>query len=132
MENLMIERTKSTPQIEFSYDRHQLSINGQSYPENAFNFYEPVTKWIDDYLALEPEIIVVEIDISYINSSSSKCLTDILDKFEEAHQKGIQVKLNWYCNEENESELECAEEFLEDLTFEHQIITGSVKVKDNE
>jgi hypothetical protein len=48
---------------------------------------------------------------------------DILDKLEDAHAEGISVSLLWYCNEENESEIECAEEFLEDLTMEYKIIS---------
>ena len=42
MSNLYIEQTKSTPRIQFEADSNKLRIEGQSYPENAFKFYEPV------------------------------------------------------------------------------------------
>lgn len=122
MQKLIIEKTKSTPYIEFNYEQKKIMITGQSYPENAFNFYEPLSRWIDEYFAQDPPDLSVELSIPYINTSSSKCLMDILDKLEEAHLQGINIKLKWYCNEENESELECAEEFLEDLTFDYTIV----------
>lgn len=123
MQNLIIEKTKSTPYIEFNYEQNKIVITGQSYPENAFNFYEPLSRWVDEYFAAKPSQLLIELNIPYINTSSSKCLMDILDKLEEAHLQGVSIKLKWFCNEENESELECAEEFLEDLTFDYTIVT---------
>ncbi len=70
----MIDKTKSTPYIEFDPILNKLIINGQSYPENAFNFYEPLTKWVDEYLSSSPSEVKVELNIPYINTSSSKCL----------------------------------------------------------
>jgi len=122
MQNIIIERTKSTPYVEMNADHNKLIIIGQSYPENAFNFYEPLIQWIDAYLELKPSQVTIDLNIPYINTSSSKCLMDILDKLEEAHLEGIKIQLAWYCNEENESEIECAEEFLEDLTLKYEII----------
>ncbi|HHY72225.1 MAG TPA: DUF1987 domain-containing protein [Bacillus bacterium] len=124
MNGLFIEATKSTPEVCFDAENNKLVLNGQSYPENAFKFYEPILKWLDQYIAqLQPEVqVTIELSLSYINTSSSKCLMMLLDTFEEAFHDGILVQLNWYYNEDNESELECAEEFTEDMSFPFEII----------
>ena len=118
MERLFIEQTKGTPQIDFNPEDNILRIKGQSYPENAFKFYEPIFTWLDEYLVEAKGEIAIEIEfkLPYINSSSSKCILMLLDRLQEAHHQGKKVTVNWYYDEENESCLECAEEFREDLT----------------
>ena len=49
MENLTIEETKYTPSINLNVERGTVDIIGKSYPENTFEFYEPVMKWLEDY-----------------------------------------------------------------------------------
>ena len=124
MERLFIEKTKATPFIDFDPDKNVLRIEGQSYPENAFKFYEPVIEWIDKFLVSARGEILIEIEfhLPYINSSSSKCIMMLLDKLEDAFGRGKNIKVNWYYDEENESSLECAEEFKEDLTLPFNVI----------
>ena len=50
MRELYIEKTKSTPEVRFDPQNNKLAINGQSYPENAFKFYEPIFTWLEEYL----------------------------------------------------------------------------------
>ncbi|KGK85050.1 hypothetical protein DP73_18690 [Desulfosporosinus sp. HMP52] len=127
MEKLLIESTKATPLIDFDSDKSTLVLKGQSYPENAFKFYDPVFNWIDSYLATNPQEIHVEVRLSYVNTSSSKCIMMLLESFEKAFQRGVSIQLNWYCDMENESEVECAEEFKEDMTFPFEIIPEAEK-----
>ncbi|MCL6638296.1 MAG: DUF1987 domain-containing protein [Firmicutes bacterium] len=124
MKQLYIKGTKSTPEVSFNPDSNILLLQGQSYPENAFKFYDQVFRWVDEYLVQLQEEALVKIDFSlpYINTSSSKCIMLLLEKFENAYKTGKKLTLNWYCNEDNESELECAEEFKEDLTFPFNIL----------
>ena len=124
MEPLQIEATKSTPSVHFDPLSGMLRIEGQSYPENAFGFYEPLMNWVDEYLGQlqQSAKIVIELQLPYINTSSTKCFMMLLEKFEEAFQSGKHVSVAWYCNADNESEFECAEEFKEDLTLPFEII----------
>lgn len=124
MEKIDIVSTKSTPEVRFDPENHVLSIKGESYPENAFKFYEPLLDWIDEYFSIVPEHqhIQINFDLAYINTSSTKCFMMLLDKFEEAFQDGKKLQLTWYYNSENENELECAEEFKEDMSFPFEIV----------
>ena len=121
MSSLFIEATKSTPEIKFKYNI--LTIRGQSYPENAVSFYAPIFSWLDEYLDIlgETEASFV-FDLLYMNTSSSKCIMDILDKLQDAYNHGRKVSVEWYYDPENESLLECAEEFKEDIDFPFNII----------
>ena len=122
LHKLYIEKTKGTPEVVFDSEQNTLILRGQSYPENAFKFYQPIFEWVDQYLDQCNSAILMEVKLSYINTSSSKCIMMLLEKLEEAFQKGADLTLNWYYDLENESELECAEEFQEDVKFPFNII----------
>lgn len=119
MRELYIEKTKSTPEVRFDPNNNKLIIDGQSYPENAFKFYEPIFNWLDEYLSNAGQEVMLEIYyyMPYVNTSSSKCVMMLLEKLENAYQKGQKVAIRWYYDEENEMALECAEEFKEDLSL---------------
>jgi len=119
VEKLVIEATKSSPGIHFDAGSRKLEMSGQSYPENAFKFYEPVLEWTERYLAeSDPAALtVLELQLPYINTSSAKCLMQLFDRLEAAFEAGRQIEVRWYYDEEHERELECAEDFREDLTL---------------
>ncbi len=110
------EQTKSTPWIHFDPQENRLQIKGESYPENSASFYAPMMEWLEDYLHNAGDSgIRVDVELVYFNSSSSKVFMNLFDRLEEAAKKGIHVKINWMYHEDNETALECGEEFLEDL-----------------
>lgn len=123
MEKFYREETKGTPKVDFDPSTNILVLKGQSYPENAFKFYEPILQWLDQYLEEVDGEILVELSLPYINTSSSKCMMMFLEKLEDAYNQGKKITINWYYDEENESELECAEEFQEDVTVPFNLIS---------
>lgn len=122
MDCLFIEGSKATPRVDFNLNK--LSITGQSYPENAVQFYTPVFDWLRSYIQqLKPDQeVLFEFNLLYMNTSSSKYIMDIIDMLEEAHRNGGKITINWYYDIDNESLLECAEEFQEDVTLPFNII----------
>ena len=120
MQNLTIEATKYTPEISLDAERGVMSMVGKSYPENTFDFYKPVMEWVESYFgANAKEKSVINMEIIYFNSSSSKLFFDFFDLIEEASEEHS-VEINWIYDEENESALEAGEDFKEDfesLTF---------------
>lgn len=115
MQNLLIDETKCTPYIELLFDKRQISFKGKSYPENTFDFYMPVISWLKNYFPRVKEKTVVDFEISYFNSTSSKQFFDIFDILEEAVANGSEIEINWYYDEENESALEAGEDFKDDF-----------------
>ena len=118
MEDLIIEATKSSPSIYFDYPRHTLTIKGESYPENAAKVYAPMFAWLEAYLeGLGDEVVQVNLEITYFNSSSSKILMNFFDMLEDAAEAGKKIVVDWHYHEDNETALECGEEFMEDMSF---------------
>lgn len=121
MENLLIKETKYTPEINLDASAGTITIVGKSYPENTFEFYKPVMDWIEEYFeGNEQEKTIVNMEIVYFNSSSSKLFFDLFDLIEEAHNNEKEIEINWIYDGENESALEAGEDFKEDfeeLTF---------------
>lgn len=125
MENLKIEETKYTPKIEMDKSTGVVSITGKSYPENTFEFYEPVMKWIEDYFNGNAQSsTIINFDIVYFNSSSSKLFFDFFDLLEENNSE-YDIIVNWMYDEKNDSALEAGEDFKED--FENLIFNLIVK-----
>lgn len=122
MRTLDIAQSQSTPQISYDPQQHVLKITGESYPENSFEFYAPVNVWVKEHLAAENRLLL-DINVSYMNSSSTKCMLDLLDLLEEAHQKGGAIDIVWRYDRDNPRSLDLAEEFKEEVTFTFSIVT---------
>ncbi len=119
---LDLPATLSSPQVRADPDAGVLSLSGESYPENSFEFYRPVGEWVTAFLKRDSRALTLEIRLTYLNTSSIKCLIDLLDELEEAHRAGRSVALNWYYDLEDDRAMELAEEFKEDLTLPFTII----------
>ena len=117
---LSIEATKSSPRVEYLASDNVLSITGESYPENSFEFFAPVFSWLREQLP-KLDTLIFQVHIRYMNSSSTKCMLDILDLLSEQAQEGTQVRVRWYYDAGNERALDLAEEFKEDLEIPFDI-----------
>jgi len=116
METLIIEKTQSTPYIYFDQTTNVLIIKGESFPENSAKFYAPVMEWLKEYIiALDTEKVTMQFEIVYFNSSTSKVFMTILDMLQAAVENGKDISVLWLCDAENETAIECGEEFKEDL-----------------
>jgi len=128
MNNVIIESTKSTPRVLLDFEKNNFIIEGQSYPENASEFYSPITKSIDSYIKESNNPFVLNLKIYYLNTSSTMCFMNLFDKLEEAYKrKKSNITINWIYDEKNEVSLECGEEFKEDFTFPFNIIKDENK-----
>ncbi len=120
MDTLTIKATKYTPEIHMNAKSGEISMTGKSYPENTFEFYQPIMEWLTSYFDGNVKTkTVVNMEIIYFNSSSSKVFFDFFDILDE-HKDKNEIEINWIYDEENESALEAGEDFIAD--FEDLII----------
>ena len=115
MDNLVIEATRYTPKIDFNGEKGVLEIRGKSYPENSFEFYKPIMEWIEKYFQNPQKRTIVNIELVYFNSSSSKFLFDLFDKLEEEKSRGHEILINWIFDEDNDVAEEAGMDFQEDF-----------------
>lgn len=122
MEHLQIEATKDTPSVDFNPETGVMELEGESYPENPIDFFSPVINWVKQYIQEIEEALTFNIKISYINTSSSKCLLDVLEILESYYESGGEVMINWYYQEDDEDMQETGEELCEDLDLPYTSI----------
>ena len=122
MNDLHLEASQSTPSIKATVASGVVELRGDSYPENSFEFFEPLNSWIDGFLATSQQPIRLELYLLYLNTSSVKVMMDIFDALEAAHGRGRSVAVVWFYDGDNERIAELAEEFKEDCTFPFEII----------
>jgi len=115
METLRITATEYSPEIVLDAEKGILEIRGDSFPENTYDFYKPVVKWIETYFENCSQTTTVNMEINYFNSSSSQLFFDLFDLFDEAAQNGCAIVINWIYSSKNESAKEAGEDFLEEF-----------------
>jgi hypothetical protein len=108
MEDILIEGTPKTPSVRFVSSEGALEIKGRSIPENSIEFYKPLMDWIESYAGNPKGHTVVNIQLEYFNTSSSKCILDLFKKLEVINNE---IVINWYYEEDDEDMLEAGEDY---------------------
>jgi len=129
MQNLLLAATATSPEVNFDFERHTLSLKGESYPENAAMFYSEVISRLREYLgACTSASVTVNVALTYFNSSSTKMLFSMFDALNDAAQNGNHVSLNWFHDVDDETMLEFGQELHADFDaidfVSHAITTG--------
>jgi hypothetical protein len=133
MNNYYIEETEFTPEIKFDLDHRKLSFKGVSRPEDVIKFFQPAINWLkelDQNVSTHTDakynipILYVDFHLSYFNSSSSKMLLQILELIKKIQGKGIEVKVDWYYDENDETMYDDGIDLSEsvDIPFNFQTI----------
>lgn len=90
------------PYINFDAQTGVCEIEGQSYITNTYAFYEPIYSWLEKFLADTELPIVFHIKITYFNTSSSKCILEILRILKKFEDNGGKLVVNWHLNRQDE------------------------------
>ncbi len=122
MENLIIPKTKQTPQIEFNTAENYLRIIGESYPENAMEVFQPLIDHLELFFGQDKRDLQVELRVEYQNTSSSKMMYEVINRLSNYHEAGHNVRLAWYYPDGDLDLLENCEMFLEEVSFPYDIV----------
>lgn len=122
MDTLNIVPSRTTPKVDFNKESSTLDITGQSYPENAFQFFSPITQWLQDFVETKPDELTVNFKLDYFNTSSSKCLLDILEILENYHQSNGKVKVYWHYEQDDEDMEDSGHDFGADLELPFELV----------
>ncbi len=96
MERLFIEDTEDTPFVLLDPENKTFVFAKKSLPENAFQFYQPIISWLEDYFLYYDQEAVFTFKFDYFNTSSAKQLLKILNILEEQFLKGKKIKIQWF------------------------------------
>lgn len=119
MDIYSIEATQKTPAISFDLAKGELSISGNSIPENSVDFYKPLITALDQYIASPKPTTNVTFSMRYFNTSSSKRILDVFKKLEIINRGGSAVTVNWVYEHDDDDMLEAGEDYqsVVDLPF---------------
>lgn len=76
--DIYIESTDKTPQIDFNHHTGDLILSGRSIPENAYIIYEPLFKWVNEYIKHPRPLTNLRLNLEYFNTASSIWLSKII------------------------------------------------------
>lgn len=113
MENINISRKDDSPKVTMDFDSGLLEFEGECYPENAFEFFEPILEWINSYFGNNNKETIINFKLSYFNSATTQVLFDIFDILDESEHE--ELTINWYYDENNKGTLKDYEEFSEEF-----------------
>ena len=111
MEDLIVSESLETPGIDFSFSRGQLSITGKSIPEDSISFYKPLIDALKEYTNNPNPLTEVDFKFEYFNTSSSKCILQILQILQKVKDKDCEVLINWFYDENDEEILESGQDY---------------------
>ena len=125
MEPLVIEPKNKTPKINFDGNVGLMEISGISCAENSVEFYKPIIEWIEHYKNQPQKQTVVDVNYKYFNTSSAKCILDVLERFVNLKNHGTDVNINWYYETDDEEMFDAGSNFSEILEMPFNLIETS-------
>lgn len=102
MKVIDIKPTKETPEVIFDKEKGIFRISGMSLPEDVKEFYKPLIDWFREYFKSPNKETLFQIRLFYMNSASSKFLYEIFQEFKSAYLNGLDVRILWQYNVEDE------------------------------
>jgi len=112
MNKYYLEETEFTPEISFDLEHRRFSFKGVSRPEDVIKFFQPAINWLKEFdqdiqthtnAKYNIPLLYIDFHLSYFNSSSSKMLLQILEMIKKIQTKGIEIQVNWFYDESDET-----------------------------
>ena len=111
---IIIKETEDSPKIILDKENFIIKLSGPSFPEDAFETYQPVMRWLNE---MRDEIVrlTCEFEFSILSSASNKLLFEILLKLEDMYQDGKDIAIFWYHDDFDEDMQEEGESFSQSV-----------------
>ena len=119
---LNIESTLKTPEVNFNPTTGDFSIKGMSCVEHALDFYKPIFQWLDVYKENPSQKTTLNIQFKYFNTSSAKCILQMLERIAVLPEKSTQLEVNWFYDVSDEQMLEDGENYSEILGIPFNLV----------
>ena len=117
----IIESTRNTPNINFNPETGSLEISGRSMPENTRKFYDPVINWLQNFQPESSLEVELTINLSYLNTSSTIAMLEILKTVGKIKENGNPLKVLWHYDQYDEDMKMIGEDIssISELEFEY-------------
>jgi hypothetical protein len=116
VQDTFIPAKERTPEVDFRFGEHHLSMKGEAYPEDAAAFFGPLLRSLAEYCAtVQDQALRVAFQLDYFNTSSAKALMNMIQLLESAARTGTPVELRWHYQKDDEVMREFGEDFATEL-----------------
>lgn len=105
------------PNVDLNAETGVCIISGESYLEDTNQFYTPIFQWIEKFCKKIKKPLTFNFNLDYYNTSSSKCIVDIMAMLKKNSDLGQKITVNWFYDSESEDAEEDIEE-VEDFMIE--------------
>ncbi len=122
MNNLFIEKTTHTPEINFNAETGLFKFLGRSLPEDSATFYKVVFDWLNQYLENLAPKTEIKFELDYFNTSSAKAIFTFLVKFDALYKKSHPISIQWFYDEEDEDMRDLGQEYKDLFKMPIQLI----------
>ena len=125
-EKISIEGTSDTPQVILDKENGIFKIVGISLPTNIFEFYNPIVNWLLKYSESPNEETNFEFKFSYLNSSSSKIISDIMQILKTIIEKNKKLQIIWRHNHEDDEIKEMGIDYAASLDLPVSVVDDGI------
>ncbi len=125
MEKIVIEPTNETPKVILDKENSVFEFSGNSLPEDVSTFFHPILNWFDEYAKTPNKSTKISFNFEYYNTSSSKMILKLLEKFRDIHRRGNDVEVHWHYLEDDEDMIEAGEDYSENIKVPFKFIAHS-------
>ena len=124
MENIFIDGTDRTPEVDFRFDEGLLKLSGRSITENPTKFYNKLAEYLEEYVSEAQQNTVFKVILEYFNTSTSKCLADLFKQLEKLYNSNKGVLVEWYYEEDDEEIKDSGKDYQDifNLPFEVKLL----------
>lgn len=119
----IIEKTPDTPGVILDSDQGIVELIGNSYPENAVEFFQKIYDWIHAYFSNNKFSLSAVFKLNYFNTSSAKCMLNLMGILQHYHAEDKIITVAWYYDPDDEDMLETGKAFSVDFSMPFDIRT---------
>jgi len=95
LKTITIHKTKHTPEVVINYYRDTFSIEGESVPEDAAEFYTHVLEEFKKYKETKSEVLFI-INLESLNAGSIKCLLTLFKEASTNEGNFQKARVEWF------------------------------------
>ncbi len=100
LKDFIVEENRLRPKVFFSAAEARLNIHGRCLLEYPEEIFDPMNKWLEDYLKNPGKITELNIGLEYFNSSTAKAIIRFLALLKQLEGKS-ELMVNFYYDDEN-------------------------------
>ena len=125
MENINIQGSHKDffiPSVSFDAKTGICELSGESFLEDTVEFYKPLITWLEDYTENVRKPLAFIVKLAYFNTSTSRCILDILNVLKDYEDEGGEVIVNWHFDEKDVDMEEDIEDYMIDTGLDINLI----------